>query len=147
MIEAWSALGLRYDVGLQTIVHKPNDANHSMTLRSHRLSLAMKKAIDPCLPVCDITELMETLRAKSALICFIKKNGQVRRMQCTMKRTEMIHVIEMGSNMFNAYDEAGCTRMRNNLLVVWDLDRQGWRSLYIDRIITVDQGFFICDIM
>ena len=146
--EAWAELGLRYDSGLQTIAMKPDGQKHPMTLRSHRLTSGQKRIIDKHLPVCDVYELMATLRDKVTDICFIKKNGTLRRMKCSLKDhigDRSIGIRKTAANHFTAV----CGKrviLKNNLLRVKDLKKNAWRSLYIDSIISVDQCFFIASI-
>jgi hypothetical protein len=141
--EAWEELGLRYDTGLKTVVIKPEV--HAMTLRSHRLTRGLKRAMNKHLPLCDVCELMTTLRDKVTVICFIKKNGSLRRMRCSLKDqvgNQDIGIRKTEPNKFTAVCDSGIL-MKNNLLRVWDLEKHAWRSLYIDSIISVDGCFFI----
>jgi len=135
--EAWSELGLRYDSGLQTIVIKPDGLKHSMTLRSHRLTSGQKRIIDKYLPVCDVYELMVSLRNKVTDICYIKKNGTLHRMKCCLKdgrKTPNNFTVVCGKQI----------RLKNNRLSVKDLKKNAWRTLVnTDSIISVDQCFFI----
>ena len=133
---AWAEQGLRYDPVLKVLALKPSE--HGMTLRSHCLRANQMIPMH----ICNIRDLFATLRDQRTTICFIKKNGAMRRMCCTLAPIigdRPVYLTQMG-DLYSA--RCGDVIMKNNLLTVWDLDQQAWRSLYIDTIITVDQCFF-----
>ena len=137
---AWAEQGLRYDPVLKVLARKPSD--HAMTLRSHCLSLP---EITP-LFFTDIRDLFAALRDQRTTICFIKKNGSMRRMCCTL--APMVANRPVFITQIDGLYHARCGEdilMKNNLLTLWDVDQQAWRSVYIDTIITVDQCFFLVD--
>ena len=150
--EAWGEFGLRYDAGLQTVVIKPEPEAHAMTLRSHRLTCDLKCDLDKYLPVCDAFEFMIKLRDNVTTdVCFIKKNGTLRRMRCSLKDhigNQSISIHQPDQNQFTAVcGDQQVVLMKNNLLRVWDLEKLAWRSLYIDSIVTVDRCFFIASVL
>lgn len=136
---AWAEQGLRYDPVLHRLALKPSE--HAMTLRSHCLRADQIQALP--LTMCDIRDLFATLRDQSTTICFIKKNGSMRRMCCTL--APIVADRPVFITQIDGLYRARCGEhvlMKNNLLTLWDVDQQAWRSVYIDTIITVDQCFF-----
>lgn len=73
--------------------------------------------------------LVETLQSNVATIVFTKVNGDQRIMKCTLipeKITKPVRTAE-DNLIFTS----------NNNIVVWDLDKEDWRSFKFDRITSV----------
>jgi hypothetical protein len=74
------------------------------------------------------TTLLEILNAREANIKFRKLNGDLRTMRCTLKADLL------PSTIAEALDK---TNRPSDLITVYDLDMNGWRSFHIDSIIEV----------
>lgn len=74
-------------------------------------------------------ELVEALATKEATITFTKKDGSERVMRCTRNIEKM-----------DGWQpsESGDRVIPDNLLPVWDLENNGWRSINIDTISRVE---------
>jgi len=74
------------------------------------------------------SELQENLRKCAANITFTKKDGTVRRMYATLMADYLPAVIV-------EEQAAHVPRVQNDeVLAVWDLDKQSWRSFRLDSI-------------
>jgi hypothetical protein len=77
-------------------------------------------------------ELKEHLSKHIAEITFNKVDGSVRKMNCTLMTDYLPHVI-------SEEQVAHVPRVQTDeVLAVWDLDKQGWRSFRIDSITNVN---------
>ena len=78
------------------------------------------------------TELKEHLSKYVAEITFNKVDGSVRKMHCTLMADYVPHVV-------SEEQVAHVPRVQNDeVLAVWDLDKQGWRSFRLDSITNVN---------
>ena len=70
-------------------------------------------------------QLIESLRNHDMRIVFQKRSGEMRDMLCTLKE--------------NSVPETKGTRVvsTEDLLIVYDLERKGWRSFYVDSVQSV----------
>ena len=69
------------------------------------------------------------------VINFIKVDGNKRRMICTLKP----EILEAHSPLEEKKDEEGKTKRKSNdeLLVVFDIEKEAWRSFRIDRVVDI----------
>lgn len=75
------------------------------------------------------TNLLETLRSGPTLVDFIKKDGSTRLMECTLKAELLPPRVE------DLPAEDKKVRKKNeNQCVVYDLERQAWRSFTYDSV-------------
>ena len=148
--------GLRYDPGIDAIVR---NGGHSMTLRSQRNRRNS-------LRMCYLRDMLTALREDVTEICFVKANGSVRRMYCSLTghaTTGNICVNPVPLSGINHPDRAlyhpddpyrawcknacgACTAghplIDKNRLTVWDVQRNAWRSFNIASILTVNRTLF-----
>ena len=76
--------------------------------------------------------LKESLARCVAEITFNKVDGSVRKMNCTLMTDHLPQVI-------SEEQVAHVPRVQTDeVLAVWDLDKQGWRSFRLDSIINVN---------
>jgi hypothetical protein len=76
--------------------------------------------------------LKEALAKYVAEITFNKVDGSVRKMNCTLMTDYLPQVI-------SEEQAAHVPRVQTDeVLAVWDLDKQGWRSFRLDSIINVN---------
>lgn len=68
----------------------------------------------------DIDALKEALKSSNVTVAFTKKDGTKRVMRCTQNPNVTMQAIKEGAN---------------NLITVWDLDNDAWRSFYVNKII------------
>ena len=67
-------------------------------------------------------DLISILQNSVAIVTFVKKNGELRKMKCTLKEEVLPDLV-------------GTTRKRNyDVLPVWDLEKNAWRSFRLDSI-------------
>lgn len=71
-------------------------------------------------------DLLEVLVSKEATVTFTKKDGEKRVMRCTLK--DDITPILAGTGKPKP----------DHLLAVWDLDKEGWRSITVDNVENVE---------
>jgi hypothetical protein len=77
-------------------------------------------------------ELKEHLSRHVAEITFNKVDGSVRKMNCTLMTDYLPQVI-------SEEQAAHVPRVQTDeVLAVWDLDKQGWRSFRLDSITNVN---------
>lgn len=76
----------------------------------------------------DRQELREILSKNEAIVTFIKTDGSKREMRCTLKE-EVLPPLKGTSNR----------KKSKEVLPVWDLENNGWRSFRLDSIITVKE--------
>ena len=72
-------------------------------------------------------ELVEMLKTREVVVVFTKRDGSEREMRCTLN-SDLANIPESFSSSSNP-DEGRVT--------VWDLDKNGWRSFYVDTIKTL----------
>ena len=78
------------------------------------------------------TELKENLTKSVAKVVFNKSDGTVRMMNCTLMADYLPMVIR-------EEQVAHVPRKQNDeVLAVWDLDNQGWRSFNVNSVIEVE---------
>ena len=75
------------------------------------------------------TELSAILREGPAVVTFTKKDGTVRRMQCTLQESVAIPYEKKTDRTKEPKD---------NVLPVWDLEASSWRSINIETIQSVE---------
>jgi hypothetical protein len=74
--------------------------------------------------------LREILKQNVVNLVFIKKDGSERKMRCTLleqflpQQTDLEEAIERNS------------KKNNEVISVWDLEAEGWRSFRVDSILT-----------
>lgn len=71
--------------------------------------------------------MIEELKNKILLVTFLKKNGETRKMLCTL-RDDLIPQV------------AGDSKPKPGLITVYDLENEGWRCFYEDSIIDVEEA-------
>ena len=76
-------------------------------------------------------ELIEKLTADILCIGFKKKDGTDRYMKCTLN-SEYVPLYEKKSDKTKKLNE--------NILPVYDLEKEGWRSISIDSIFSIEKG-------
>lgn len=69
-------------------------------------------------------ELKNILLEGPCKVVFEKADGSVREMLCTINK-EYIN-----------YETAGVSKPNPNVITVWDIDKQSWRSFRIDKLIS-----------
>jgi predicted secreted protein len=76
-------------------------------------------------------ELQADLREGIYTIVFEKVNGEERTMKCTLHSDYLPPLLTEG-------DEVPTTKKENpNVIAVWDMEKDGWRSMRVDSIKTV----------
>ena len=73
-------------------------------------------------------ELSEMLRDRRLEVSFIKKDGTGRVMNCTLQEKYLPPMME---------DAEIATKDNPDVLCVWDIDNNGWRSFRINSIVEV----------
>ena len=73
----------------------------------------------------DKSIIVDKARTGNIHVRFIKANGEERLMRCTLKNEHLPKQIDL---------EESTTKDNSNLVVVWDLDANGWRSFKVDSI-------------
>ncbi len=71
-------------------------------------------------------DLISILQNSVAVVTFVKKNGELRKMKCTLQSDTLPDLV--GSNHKRNYD----------VLPVWDLEKNAWRSFRLDSIEDVE---------
>ena len=61
-----------------------------------------------------------------AIVTFTKKNGELRKMKCTLK-PELLPP-------FEDEEEPSGRKVNEEVLPVWDVEAEGWRSFRIDSV-------------
>ena len=72
--------------------------------------------------------LAEMLRGGRLEVCFTKKDGNNRVMNCTLQESFLPPLME---------DFETVTKDNPSVLAVWDIDNNGWRSFRLDSITSV----------
>jgi hypothetical protein len=82
-------------------------------------------------------EILSGLMDGISEVSFLKKNGEIRRMKCTLDfKLIPPHEINVAKKSF-------LNSSTNPVVVipVWDIEHDGWRSFRIDSIISFNSGF------
>jgi len=79
----------------------------------------------------DIQHLKNLLRESTLTVCFNKKDGTVRTMQCTLN-PDSLPVVDKQEG-----DEVKKEKKQNDeSIAVWDLEKNAWRSFRFDSVIS-----------
>lgn len=76
----------------------------------------------------DKYKLKEDLSNGVYTIVFEKVDGTIREMRCTLEPKYLPQLLT---------EETGLSKGNDQVLAVWDLDNNGWRSMRVDSIQTV----------
>ncbi len=74
-------------------------------------------------------ELVRELKENVTLVQFIKLDGSVRKMRCTLMKNLLPAVYNE-----KHLDEEHKKEPNLNTVVVWDIDQKGWRSFHVDNV-------------
>lgn len=80
----------------------------------------------------DKFDLIGNLTKQIANVTFTKADGSIRNMRCTLMREYLPIAEETTAHVPR--------RQNDEVLAVWDLDNQGWRSFRLDSIQKVEYG-------
>ena len=80
----------------------------------------------------DRENLIENLKEHKLLVTFTKVDGESREMFCTLKESYLPREERKVAKK--------APKDYENLIVVWDLDQEGWRSFHLDTITAVVQS-------
>ena len=73
-------------------------------------------------------KLKELLHNNEVLVEFIKKNGEHRKMRCTLN-------VDFIKENFPEFEHPkGKRTPKEGVVSVWDLEKKGWRSIIIDNV-------------
>jgi len=75
--------------------------------------------------------LQGLLKEGNVIVTFTKSTGEERKMKCTLKE-DVVPLYEKKTERVKAKND--------NVLSVWDLDKNEWRSFKLDSIKTVEFG-------
>jgi|TARA_R110002124_G_scaffold166892_3_gene334268 hypothetical protein len=79
-------------------------------------------------------EILSRLKEGISLVSFLKRNGELRTMQCTLDTTLMPpHEQVVATKSFLNSSTNGVVA-----IPVWDIEHDGWRSFRIDSIISFE---------
>jgi hypothetical protein len=78
----------------------------------------------------DKSSILQRLQNGVALVTFTKKDGTVRGMKCTLAES-LTPQVEVKSSAPRVIAE------NDNLVKVYDLEKQGWRSFNVDSVISI----------
>ena len=78
-------------------------------------------------------KLKESLESNLATITFTKSDGTERVMKCTLREEYL-----PPQKDFKEY--ASETKVNDNVLAVWDIENNGWRSFRIDSVKSIKVG-------
>ena len=70
-------------------------------------------------------EISDLARSNIILVTFTKKNGETRTMKCSLKDEYIVGDVKESTSVRKPNDD---------VLPVWDLDINGWRSFRIDSV-------------
>lgn len=73
-------------------------------------------------------EIVKTLANEIVEVIFVKANGEERNMLCTLSD----HFLPEGTPSKTTKD------VNPELVTVWDLEKEGWRSFRLDRLISYE---------
>ena len=77
----------------------------------------------------DKSTILEAARQGIITVRFTKKNGDERTMKCTLLSEYLPQQKDI---------EEVSTKENSNLLAVWDVEANGWRSFRIDSVISLN---------
>lgn len=78
-------------------------------------------------------ELKSVLQEKVCIVDFTKMNGENRLMKCTLMEDQLPPApVSDGDGTFTP--AATTTPVNEQVLAVWDLQNNGWRSFRVDRV-------------
>jgi hypothetical protein len=75
-------------------------------------------------------ELMTTLKENVAVVSFTKKDGTEREMRCTLQESMLPPVFLNGTEQM----EQKVRKQNPDVVSVWDLDKNAWRSFRLDSV-------------
>jgi hypothetical protein len=75
-------------------------------------------------------ELMTTLKENVAVVSFTKKDGTEREMRCTLQESMLPPVFLNGTEQM----EQKVRKQNLDVVSVWDLDKNAWRSFRLDSV-------------
>lgn len=78
-------------------------------------------------------KLKESLKSNLATITFTKSDGTERVMKCTLREEYL-----PPQKDFKEYVSE--TKVNDNVLAVWDIENNGWRSFRIDSVKSIKVG-------
>ena len=81
-------------------------------------------------------ELINRLQTESVEVTFIKADGSERVMNCTQQITLIPEEFHPKSNKVAQIDADG-NPVESDNIIVWDLDKQGWRMFNFFRLVSV----------
>ena len=76
-------------------------------------------------------EIVEILSTKICKVVFTKVDGSERTMVCTLEP-------QMISETYGSYEPSKNKRVNKDVLAVFDLEKDGWRSFRIDAVKSVE---------
>lgn len=79
-------------------------------------------------------DLIDYLKSGSKVIYFRKKNGDIRRMECTLNPVIISYVNK--NEHIDLPDQADDESYTPNTIVVWEL-QNGWRSFRVDSVLDI----------
>jgi hypothetical protein len=74
-------------------------------------------------------EIKNALHSGKTIICFIKANGELREMLCTL-RPDLIP----SAPVVEGTEPKAARKENPDVQAVWDLDKQAWRSFRFDSV-------------
>lgn len=78
-------------------------------------------------------EMLEKLHASECEVTFRKVNGDLRIMNCTLKRDVLTN-----AGVFDSDDWVSKRKVNESVVNVWDLDKKAWRSFKVDSVETFE---------
>lgn len=75
----------------------------------------------------DISDLVNNLKSGVVNVTFTKVDGTVRKMRCTLKEDVLPAQVDLEESIQKR-------KPNDNVLSVWDLDNNGWRSFRKDSV-------------
>ncbi len=81
-------------------------------------------------------ELVEKLLVEEVTITFTKADGTDRTMLCTKQFSKIPQEFHPKTDKVVKLDENGNT-IETDLISVWDLEKQGWRSFNFNKVKTI----------
>jgi len=83
-------------------------------------------------------EIKSVLREKVCIVDFTKMNGENRLMKCTLIEDHLppapIAGMQQMAEGDGTFSPAATTTVNEQVLAVWDLQNNGWRSFRVDRV-------------
>ena len=81
------------------------------------------------------TEIIERLIQGPTTVTFKKKDGEVRTMKCTLASSIVPKYERKTTAESNQADRE--RKVNENIVAVWDIEKQGWRSFDINAVIEI----------